>query len=261
MKITSPWVRKDTDLDMHFDCEFVDGPDGFSFISIGAVLVSNRKTSTFYGIDTDFFSSSVFRKIVHANNTQNSWMMDNVFRHITGTLEYDNEAHEEGSVKELRDLMQKNLKYQFRPGLDQKYVVMNGDKEGDLEEPDIVVVGKSKNIASELMHAARMNINGKDNLQTIRLFCYYGAYDQYALCRLWGGMMDAPEIINHMNYDIRSIGDAFGYSHDEFNDTTPHHALSDAMVQYGMMRRMRNRIVKEHGTRLGLGDADIKIEW
>lgn len=252
--ITSPWIRTDGDLDIHFDCEFIDDHDGFSFISIGAVLATNSKTSTFYGLSSGFFKSPKFESVMRTNNTQNTWMTDNVFRHIVGTVSARNhegeETYRQGNIKELRDMMQKSASFKFNPGLDQTYVIMSGSREVGQEEPDVVVVGDAKKLSSELVHAIHSTIGGKDNLVTVRLFCYYGAYDQYALNRLFGGMLEAPEKFNHMNYDIRSLGDAFGYEHDEFNDTTPHHALSDAVVQYGMMRRLRNKIVKKHGLSL-----------
>lgn len=102
---------------------------------------------------------------------------------------------------------------------------------------------------------------GGVNDPRVRLFCYYGAYDQYAMARLFGGMHNAPKNFEYLNYDFRSIGDAFGFRHDDYNPTTLHNALGDADAQYKTMRRMRDQIVSAFGQQLRLPSNAINQNW
>ena len=64
--------------------------------------------------------------------------------------------------------------------------------------------------------------------------------------------MAVPASFQQMCYDLRLLGEAFGYKHDDLNPNTPHHALSDAIAQYEMTQKLRSLVLWDYGDKLGL---------
>jgi hypothetical protein len=250
--LINPWTRPDHVVDIHFDCEFVDqGNAGLDFISIGAVIVGNQGRSNFYGVDKDFFKSKVFFDTFHPKSDkekeQSGWMLANVWRHITGTAVAGSD-HGKGSVSSLYDILSKDGAV-FTPDFDQTYPIKkDDDTEESGNEPDVTVVGKIGNIAKAILETVedvRAKDLGDDNVT--RIWTYYGAHDMVCLDNLFGGMLSVPETFNYYSYDFRSLGDIFGYSHDELNPNTPHCAMSDAIAQYEMAQKLRKMIARDYG--------------
>lgn len=269
----SPWLRDDNCVDMHIDCEFVDDATGFYFISIGAIIRSNTECLSFYGIDTEFFARDVFNKHVHGKDENIKWMWENVYKHIRGNVKTHLQGVVSGTLPELREHLKDSVQFKtLKLIFDQTYPVVDFVKKSVLEDdgggtevvvtdqdPDIMIVGNQQCIAQAIIDATKRCSNTND--ARVRLFCYYGAYDQYALARLFGGMHNAPKNFDYLNYDFRSLGDAFGLKHDDYNPHTLHNACGDADAQYKTMRKMRDQIVKAFGTQLRLPSNTVNQNW
>ena len=248
----NPWTRPDHVVDIHIDCEFVDqGNAGTHFISIGAVVVGNQGRVNFYGINRDFFKSKVFFDTFHpktdAEKEQQAWMLSHVYAHITGTAVAGKE-HRKGTVDKLVDLLE-HPSAVFNVDFDQTFLLRNNKGEWENgNEPDVTVVGKLNAIAkglTESIDSVRAEDKGEDNVT--RIWCYYAASDHVCLQQIYGCMLAMPETFNYYDYDIRAIGDLFGYQHSELNCNGPHHALSDAVEQYTMAQKLRKMIAKDYG--------------
>jgi hypothetical protein len=267
---SSPWIREDNVVDMHIDCEFVDDASGFTFISIGAVLRCNHGLSkTFYGIDKDYFAGSKFREHVLSKDNENvEWMWDNVYKHIEANVQLAKHSLQGGTTSDLtsmRELLKDPNQFNtLSITYNQDYPVVKkqllGDKlDGVVSEnleivqhdPDVLIVGTQKAIALGLTSAINSMVPDQ-HPSRVRIFTYYGNYDTFALNRLFGGMHAMPDWFDYQNYDFRSIGDAFGLSHDDYNPHTLHNALGDAVAQYDTMRKMRDQIVLAFGSQLKL---------
>lgn len=268
----SPWIRNDNCVDMHIDCEFVDDVTGFHFISIGVILRSNTSSLSFYGIDTEFFARDCFLRQVHANDENTNWMWDNVYKHIHGNVKTHLRGVVSGTLPELREHLKDAVQFKtLKLSFDQTYPVVDVVKKSKLDadggtevvitdaDPDIMIIGNQQCITQALVDATKRCSNTND--ARVRLFCYYGAYDQYAMARLFGGMHNAPKNFDYLNYDFRSIGDAFGFNHDDYNPHTLHNACGDADAQYKTMRTMRDQIVQAFGQQLRLPSDAINQNW
>lgn len=68
-------------------------------------------------------------------------------------------------------------------------------------------------------------------------WCYYGAYDWYWFCRLWGGFMQMPQewpmLFNEFAMVQQSVPDVAGAQHHALNDCR---SILEAMALRGMLR-------------------------
>jgi len=79
---------------------------------------------------------------------------------------------------------------------------------------------------------------GKD--PSPQFWCYFGAYDWYWFCRLFGGMMQMPQDWPHRFCEfadvVRSVPDVAGAAHNALNDCR---SILHAMKMRGMIKEDR----------------------
>lgn len=260
-KLVNPFTCPDHVVDLFIDCEFVDqGTKGTALISFGAMVCGSKSVKSFYGIDTAFFRSPVFMDHMRGDDEQSKWMRDHVYVHIRGTA-VSGAEHKRGRITELLDILKQD-NATFTVDFDQTYPVPVKDwtpEKSDENDPDVLVVGSQAKIAAaleETIKDVRTVDSDKDNI--VRTWGYYSSNDFVLLQNLHGGMLSMPEHYYYFNYDLRALGDIFGYSHDDLNCDGPHHALSDAIEQYQMTQKLRGRISEDFGTRF---IPNIKSFW
>jgi hypothetical protein len=60
------------------------------------------------------------------------------------------------------------------------------------------------------------------NHRAVQFWCYYGAYDWYWFCRLWGGFMDMPDqwpnLFHEFAYIDHRVPNVYGAEHNALND-------------------------------------------
>lgn len=252
--LANPFIRQSHVVDLFIDFEFVDrGNKGTHLVSFGAMVCGSQKAKSFYGISTDFFKSPVFRDTVIGNDDNSKWLLEHVFVHITGTAVAGSE-HKKGRITELLDLLKEEGSV-FTPDFDQTYPTPVDDWSVETTEendPDVIVVGtpeKIKQALHETIDDVR-EVRKKDDIDNIvRTWGYYTSTDFVLLQNLHGGMLSMPENFYYYSYDLRAIGDVFGYDHDAINPPGPHHALSDALAQYQTTQKLRNMVSEDLGTR------------
>ena len=66
------------------------------------------------------------------------------------------------------------------------------------------------------------------------IWAYYGAYDWYWFCRLFGGMMNVPQNIDNHYHEFLDIQQGIPNTHG-----AEHHALNDALSLMDEMKRVR----------------------
>lgn len=250
-QLISPFIREPHVVDLFIDFEFVDqGQEGTDIISLGAVVCGSQRVRLFYGLNTDFFKSKSFKSLVKGHDDQCKWMQDHVLVHITGTAVAGSQ-HKHGRITELLDILTEPDAV-FTPDFDQTYPLPVRDWSTSISnenDPDVIVVGNINRIKTalhETIDEVRTEKH-RDKLSNVtRTWGYYSATDFHLLQNLHGGMRNMPETFYYFAYDLRAIGDVFGYDHDSLTPNTPHHSLSDAVAQYKTTQDLRKKIAQDH---------------
>ncbi len=225
-------------VDVHHDFEFVDlGTDGLHIISYGAVLEGPGKSRMVYGINSDFFKTAVFRRMCEEQSEQNTWMFENVFKHIKVMIR--------GKLTTVTD-----ARKQFAENATLSFAIEPDDQPVPKSDVLDVVVGNIDKLRDALVAAVDKTTSAKDKI--VRQWCYYAAHDTVCFNNLFGGMMHKPDGWDNFAIDIRLLSDVFGQDHDDFNPEAkyPHHPLFDAMAQCATANKLRTHVLKLSSQRL-----------
>jgi hypothetical protein len=225
-------------VEIHHDFEFVDdGSNGLHFISVGCVIAGPKKSTLFYAINSDFFTSDVFTDMVNNDNEDsdnNTWMFEHVFKHIICRI---------GTRKV--DLTTARLAI----ASGKKFSIHAEDQQPVSKPTPTVIVGTTEQIKDALLKAVS-SVAPKGDYE-VQPWGYYIAHDHVLLANIFGGMRKMPENWRYYSLDVRQLSDVLGQDHDDFNPNTPHHPLYDAVAQYKTAKKLTKLVASTEASKLG----------
>lgn len=198
-----------------YDLEFIDDGQTIDLVSLGMKSGDGR---TLYVINREMDQKKL---LAH------DWMRKNVWPHLPLKDLPERTGDYNQYVKKTCRCMPVNPT-ESRSKQEYSCHCMNGRL--DMDHPDVRPMGQIRRLVSDFLLASHPVGVGEEgfDLNNIKMWAWYGAYDHVRLAQCWGPMVDLPAHVPMLTHDLKSEHLRLGSPEMPKQKGKEHNALADA---------------------------------